>query len=86
MRRILVEAAWHDRHAPAMSRELRRRNERVAEGVRRIAWEAQNRFNKRGYHLIHAGKSSQKAVVAVARELAGFIWSWGQEKTLLQVS
>lgn len=85
MRRILVEAAWHYRHPPAMSRELRRRNEGVTEGVRRIAWEAQKRLNKRLYHLIHAGKSSQKAVVALARELAGFIWSLGQEKTLLEV-
>lgn len=65
MRRILVEAAWHYRHPPAMSRELRRRNEGVAEGVRRIAWEAQKRLNQRLYHLIHAGKSSQKAVAAL---------------------
>lgn len=85
VRRILVEAAWHYRHAPGMSKELRRRNQGVAEGVRRIAWEAQKRLNKRLYHLIHAGKSSQKAVVALARELAGFIWSVGQEKTLLEV-
>ena len=53
-------------------------------GVQRIAWEAQKRLNKRLYHLIHAGKSKQKAVIAVARELAGFIWAVGQEERLLE--
>jgi transposase len=84
LRRILVEAAWHYRHAPVMSKELRRRNQGVAEGVRRIAWETQKRLNKRMYHLIQSGKSVQKAVIALARELAGFIWSVGQEQTLLE--
>ena len=67
LRRILVESAWHYRHAPAMSKELRRRNRGVADVVRRIAWEAQKRLHKRLYHLINAGKSSQKAVVALLR-------------------
>lgn len=84
LRRILVEAAWHYRHRPTLSRELRRRNQPVARGVRRIAWEAQKRLNKRLYHLIHKGKSSQKAITAVARELAGFIWAVGQEEVLLE--
>ncbi|MFV2069285.1 MAG: IS110 family transposase [Pirellulales bacterium] len=84
LRRILVEAAWHYRHQPVMSKELRRRNQGVAPGVRRIAWEAQKRLNKRLYHLIHAGKSSQKAVIALARELAGFVWAVGQEDELLE--
>lgn len=84
LRRILVEAAWHYRHTPVMSKELRRRNRGVAAGVRRIAWETQKRLHKRFYHLIQAGKNSQKAVIAVARELAGFIWSVGQEKLLLE--
>jgi transposase len=84
LRRIFVEAAWHYRHLPMLSKEIRRRNEGVAEGVRRIAWEAQKRLNKRLYHLIKAGKSTQKAVIAVARELAGFVWAVGQEETLLE--
>lgn len=86
LRRILVESAWHYRHSPAMSKELRRRNRGVAERVQRIAWETQKRLHKRLYHLIHAGKSSQKAVVALARELAGFVWSVGQEERLLAAS
>ena len=84
LRRILVEAAGHYRHLPLMSKELRRRNQGIATGVRRIAWEAQKRLNQRLYHLIHAGKNSQKAVIAVARELAGFVWAVGQEDVLLE--
>ncbi len=84
LRRILVEAAWHYRHRPVMSKELRRRNQGVAEGVRRIAWEAQKRLHKRMYHLMYAGKSPQKAVTAVARELFGFVWAVGQEPRLLE--
>ena len=84
LRRILVEAAWHYRHWPQMSVELRRRNQGVAAGVRRIAWEAQKRLNHRLYHLLKAGKSSQQAVTAMARELAGFIWAAGREETLLE--
>jgi transposase len=84
LRRILVEAAWHYQHFPLMSKELRRRNQGVAQGVQRIAWEAQKRLNQRLYHLLKAGKSGQKAITALARELAGFIWAVGQEKTLLE--
>jgi len=86
LRRILVEAAWHYRHVPSMSKELRRRNQGVAPGVRRIAWETQKRLHTRLYHLLHAGKSAQKAITALARELAGFIWSVGQEETLLEAA
>jgi len=84
LRRILVEAAWHYRHAPAMSKELRRRNQGVAEGVRQIAWKAQKRLHQRMYRLIYAGKSTQKAATAVARELAGFVWAVGQQPSLLE--
>lgn len=86
LRRILVEAAWHYRHVPVMSKELRRRNRGVATGVQRIAWEAQKRLNKRFYHLVYAGKNTQKAIVAVARELAGFVWSVGQQETLVEAT
>jgi len=83
LRRILVEAAWHYRHLPNMSKEIRRRNQPVAEGVRAIAWNAQKRLNRRMQHLLHRGKHKNKATIAVARELAGFIWAVGQESELL---
>jgi transposase len=84
LRRILVEAAWHYRHVPVMSKALRQRNKGVAPGVRRIAWEAQKRLSNRLYHLMQKGKSSQKAITALARELAGFVWAVGQEQFLVE--
>ena len=84
LRRILVETAWHYRHWPSLSKELRHRNQGVAEGVRKIAWKTQTRLHNRMLHLLKAGKNSRKTVIAVARELAGFLWSVGQETTLLE--
>ena len=77
LRRTLVESAWHYRHVPAMSKELRRRNQAWPKRCGASRGRAQQRLHKRLYHLICAGKSSQKAVVALARELAGFVWSVG---------
>lgn len=83
VRRVLVEAAWSYRFRPNMSREIRQRNEGVAAGVQRLAWRAQQRLHKRLVALQSKGKCQQKAVTAVARELAGFVWAVGQENELL---
>jgi hypothetical protein len=34
-------------------------------------------------NLRRKGKNTQKAIIAVARELAGFVWAIGQEQELL---
>ena len=83
VRRILVEAAWSYHYQPKMSKAIRKRNEGVVPAVQRLAWKAQKRLHQRLYHLLHKGKSPQKAITAVARELAGFIWAVGQEPVLL---
>lgn len=83
VRRILVEASWSYRYEPRMSKAIRQRNQGVAPGVQRLAWKAQKRLHKRLYHLIAKGKRQEKAITAVARELAGFIWAVGQEPNLL---
>jgi len=36
--------------------------------------------------MVYAGKSTQKAVIAVARELAAFVWAVGQEEKLLEAA
>jgi len=66
-RRLLVEAAWHYRHPP-------RRSARAPEPDAR-AWQAQVRLSHRWRQLTSRGKRSTVANVAVARELAGFIWA-----------
>jgi len=84
VRRILVEAAWHYFKPAQMSRTLRVRNAKVSDNVRQIAWKAQKRLHRKFHHLIYQrGKAPQVAVVAVARELAGFLWAIGQEEQLL---
>ena len=76
VRRILIEAAWHSRHKPNVGVALRRRREGQPGDVIAIADRAQLRLHRRYWHLIMAkNKPANKAAVAVARELVGFIWS-----------
>lgn len=83
VRRILVESAWSYRHRPRMSCAIRKRNEGVAPGVQAIAWKAQNRLNGRYKKLLGRGKNKQQTVTAIARELAGFVWSIARQSQLL---
>jgi len=79
VRRVIVEAAWHYRHQPRVSQALRQRQEAVSQNARDISWKAQQRLHRKFQRLIYRGKPSQKAVVAVARELLGFIWAIAYE-------
>lgn len=83
VRRVLVEAAWSYRFRPRMSREIRERNEGVGPGVQAIAWKAQQRLHGRYQKLTGRGKNKNQTVVAMARELAGFVWSIAREPELL---
>jgi transposase len=74
-RRILVEACWHYRHPPRIGPALARRSEGQPPAVRAQAWRAQQRLHKRYRHLVGHGKRPPVAVVACARELAGFLWA-----------
>ena len=73
IRRVLVEAAWSYRHAPAVRGKLKKRQEGQSPEVVAYSWAAQCRLNTT-YRKIAARKGANKAVVAVARELSGFIW------------
>lgn len=79
LRLVLIEASWHYRHPPLIGATLRRRQEGQSAAVRAIAWKAQQRLYRRFRHLLRRGKVKQEAVVAVARELLGFIWAVAQE-------
>ena len=74
-RRILVEACWHYRHPPRVGRGLALRSQGQPPGVRAQAWQAQQRLHRRYRHLVGHGKRPPVAVVALARELAGFVWA-----------
>jgi transposase len=73
-RRLLIEASWHYRHQPN-PRSLRRRRQGQPAEIVALADKAMYRLNRRFNRLLAKGKPRPKAVVAVARELAGFIWA-----------
>jgi hypothetical protein len=56
---------------------LRKRQEGVPEEIKEIAWKAQQRLHKRTMRLAASGKNRRKIVIAVGRELLGFIWAIG---------
>jgi transposase len=74
-RRIFVEAAWHYRHAPARSATMKARWSGQSRTVVDHAYKAQERLHRRFFRLTSRGKPSQVAIVAVARELCGFVWA-----------
>jgi transposase len=75
LRRILVEAAWSYRLRNTVSPELAARRRGCPPEVVRIARKAQDRLHRTFWRLVSRGKPSQVAAVAVARELAGFVWA-----------
>jgi transposase len=77
-RHVLVQGAWKYRHRPAIGVDLKRRQQGQPPEVIAHAWKAQHRLYKL-YHRIAARKSNQLAVVAVARELVGFLWAVMQD-------
>ena len=73
-RHVLIQAAWSYRHRPQTSVDLKRRQQGQAPAVITHAMQAQQRLHQRLQYLSHK-KRPQIAVVAVARELVGFLWA-----------
>lgn len=74
-RRLLVEASWHQRHAPRVGQALRTRRAGQPGWAIAIADRAQRRLHRRFRWLLERNKLATKAVIAVAREFAGFLWA-----------
>ena len=74
-RRLLIEAAWHYRRRPAVSLTLRRRQHGQPPAAIDAAWRTQLRLSARWAHLdARRAKRRTTVAVAVARELACFVW------------
>jgi transposase len=73
-RHVLVQAAHAYRHPPRVGRALKARQAGASPAVIACAWKAQHRLHKLYRHLA-ARRGVNKAVVAVARELVGFLWA-----------
>jgi hypothetical protein len=83
VRRILVEAVNHYRHVPMRSKAVAERRRGISPEVIVIARKAERRLGQRMACFTARKKPWNKMVVALARELAGFIWAVGQVPTLL---
>lgn len=75
IRRALVQASWQYRHVASVGPKLRARREGQPERVLTVADEAQRRLTGRYRRLIGRGKTPNKVVIAIARELVGFLWA-----------
>ena len=54
---------------------LKRKGQGACDPVKAIAWKAQKRLCGRYRALMQRGKLHTQVIIAVARELAGFIWA-----------
>jgi len=72
---LLTEAAWYHRHGQTTGKALNK----LREGRNQWAIEIADRdwlcLRKRYYRFVNRGKPPCKATTAMARDLAGFIWS-----------
>jgi transposase len=74
-RTLLIEAAHSYRFPARIARSKLAAVDAVPEAVRVIAWKAQTRLCQRYRQMMAKGKPTQVVVTAIARELAGFVWS-----------
>jgi transposase len=75
VRTALIEAAWAYRYRPAIGATLRRRPNGLSRETLARSWKAQQRLHATYRKLTARGKPTGVAAVAVARELAGFVWA-----------
>ena len=75
VRRLLVEAAWQYRYRSGVGPALARRRKGQPARVIAIADKAQQRLCRRFGMLTLYRKPAPKIAIAVARELAGFLWA-----------
>lgn len=75
-RTLMVEAAWHHarRRSPLSPTEIAKRSG-IGPEAARVAAEANRRLHSKAERLRRRGIQASKANVAVARELAGFVWA-----------
>jgi transposase len=81
-RRVLVEGAWAYRYPAKVSRHLQLRLEQLPKSIQDSNWKAQVRLCKRYRRLMARGKHANQVVVAIARELVGFLWAIAKQVPL----
>jgi len=84
LRRVLVESSWSYRYSPAIKKKMRERISGLPPQIQAIAWEAQHRLHKKYKRMMRMGKPKGTIMVAIARELAGFVWAIATEMENMQ--
>lgn len=79
VRKVLVESAWTYRYPARLTLRLLKRQEGLSKDIRQIAWKAQVRLCGRYRRMMARKKPLQVVIVAIARELAAFIWAIAQK-------
>jgi transposase len=80
--RALVEGAWAYRYPAKVSRHLQLRLESQPKAIQDLSWKAQVRLCKRFRRLLARGKHANQVVVAIARELVGFMGAIAKQVTV----
>jgi transposase len=78
LRRILVEAAWAYSRRGVPGNKLSQRREGCSPAAVALGKKAEDRLHRKFSRMVSRNKMNQVAVVAVARELAGFVWAMGR--------
>jgi transposase len=81
-RRAIIEGAWAYRYPAKVSRAIQLRLEALPQAIRDIGWKAQVRLCKRYRQLTARGKNANQVVVAIAREMAAFMWAIARQVPL----
>jgi len=85
-RRLLVQGAHTYKHKANISTELQKRQESLPKEITDIAWQAQLRLCRRYNRLMSRGKHRNVVVIAIAREMAAYIWAIAREVIITAVN
>lgn len=78
IRSLLVESSWHFRYPFVQkSRALKERQQHQETAIVSYADKANNRLTRKFLKMTYRNKSTKTTVVAVAREMSGFVWDSG---------
>lgn len=74
VRSLLTQSSWTYRFVARQTKHIKSKAAKASEEAKAISWKAQKRLCGRFRYLMMAGKNPKITVVAIARELLGFIW------------
>ena len=74
VRSLLTQSSWTYRFAARKSKHMKKKEANASEEAKAIGWKAQKRLCGRYRYLMNRGKNAKVTVIAIARELIGFIW------------